>query len=184
MKSNFYTEDELKELGLKSFGKNVLISRKCSIYGANNIAIGNNVRVDDFCILSGNITIGNYVHISAFTALYGKFGIEISDYCGISPRSTLFSATDDFSGKFMVSPLVPEEFTNVTGGKIVLSKFCQVGANSIIMPKVIFEEGAVCGSFSFVNKNLDRWSINVGIPCKFLKHRNTNTKELSKNLII
>jgi galactoside O-acetyltransferase len=65
MKSNFYDESELKELGLKSFGRNVLISRKCSIYGGENMAFGNNVRIDDFCILSGEITIGNYCHIAA-----------------------------------------------------------------------------------------------------------------------
>ncbi|HBS76832.1 MAG TPA: galactoside O-acetyltransferase, partial [Alphaproteobacteria bacterium] len=58
MKSNFYSDTELQELGLKSYGKNVLISRKCSIYGAHNISVGDNVRIDDFCILSGNITIG------------------------------------------------------------------------------------------------------------------------------
>lgn len=67
MKSNFYTEQELSELGLKSFGKNVLISRKCSIYGADNVTIGSHVRIDDFCVLSGHITIGNYIHISAGT---------------------------------------------------------------------------------------------------------------------
>lgn len=51
--NSFYTEAELKELGLKSFGKSVLLSKKVSIYGAKNISIGNNVRIDDFCILSG-----------------------------------------------------------------------------------------------------------------------------------
>lgn len=59
--SNFYNEVELKNLGLKSYGENVLISKKCSIYGAENIEIGNNVRIDDFCILSGEIKIGNCV---------------------------------------------------------------------------------------------------------------------------
>jgi acetyltransferase-like isoleucine patch superfamily enzyme len=48
----FYTNDDLKKLGFSSFGNNVLISDKASIYGANRIKIGNNVRIDDFCILS------------------------------------------------------------------------------------------------------------------------------------
>ena len=30
--TSFYTEDELRSLELKHFGKNVLISRNCSIY--------------------------------------------------------------------------------------------------------------------------------------------------------
>ncbi len=184
MKSGFYSQTELQQLGLKSFGHNVLISRKCSIYGAENISVGNNVRIDDFCILSGNITVGNYVHISAFNALYGRFGIEIGDFCGISPRCTLFSASDDFSGQHMVSPMVPEELISLSTGKIILNKYCQIGANSIVMPNIVFEEGAVCGAFSFVNKALDAWSINAGIPCKKIKNRDKNILNLVKNIFV
>lgn len=180
MKSNFYTYAELEKIGLKSFGDNVLLSRKCSIYATDKISIGNNVRIDDFCILSGNICIGNYVHISAYSALYGKNGIKIGNYCGVSARSILYSAVDDFSGDYMISPLVPSEFTNVTGGEIVLENFSQIGANSVIMPSITFEEGAVCGAFSFVNKSLDSWTINVGIPIRYLKQRNKNILTLSK----
>ena len=180
--NSFYSEDELKELGFKEYGKNVLISRKTSIYGAENISIGNNVRIDDFCLLSGEITIGNYVHISAYNALYGKFGITINDFCGISPRSTLLSATDDFSGNYMISPMVPEEYTNVTGGEIVLEKYVQVGTNSTVMPKVKLHEGAVCGAYSFIKNDLEEWSVYVGIPARKIKDRNKNVIKLSENL--
>lgn len=57
MKTSFYTHDELAEIGFKSCGKNVLISRKASIYSPAKIEIGDNVRIDDFCILSGVIFI-------------------------------------------------------------------------------------------------------------------------------
>lgn len=46
--TSFYSEDELKSIGLKTYGENVLISRFARIYGAKNISIGNNVRIDDF----------------------------------------------------------------------------------------------------------------------------------------
>lgn len=181
--NGFYTEEELKTMGLKSFGKNVFISKKCSIYSPEKTEIGHDVRIDDFCLLTGEIKIGNYVHISAFNALYGKFGIEIGNFCGVSPKSTLLSATDDFSGEYMISPMVPGNLTNVTGGKIVLENFAQIGANSIVMPNITFKEGAVCGAFSFVNKSPEPWSINVGIPAKFFKPRSKKAKEYSKNLI-
>lgn len=54
--------------------------------------IGDNVRIDDFCILSGEITLGSNIHIGAYSALYGSMGIELENNTGISPRSTLFSA--------------------------------------------------------------------------------------------
>ena len=52
---SFYKKEDLYKLGLKDLGKNVFISKKCSIYTPENISIGDNVRIDDFCILSGHI---------------------------------------------------------------------------------------------------------------------------------
>ena len=63
--NSFYSPEELKSLGLKEYGENVFISRKCSIYGAENIRLGSHVRIDDFCVLSGKVELGNYVHIAA-----------------------------------------------------------------------------------------------------------------------
>ena len=46
--NSFYSKEELKELGLKKYGTNVLISRKASLYDVINITLGDNVRIDDF----------------------------------------------------------------------------------------------------------------------------------------
>ena len=183
MISNFYTEQELKQLGFRRCGSDVHISRKCSIYGAEEIVIGDHVRIDDFTILSGKITIGNYVHISAFCVLYGRFGIEIGNFCGISPHSMLFSASDDFSGSYMISPLVPDELTNLTKGKISMQDYCQVGAASMVMPGVTMHEGSVCGAYTFVNHSLERWTINIGVPARFLRARDTLVKQKSAGLL-
>ncbi len=180
--SSFYTEEELKKIGFKSVGHEVYISKKASIYSPEKISIGNHVRIDDFCILSGNIEIGNYVHIAAYVALYGKEGIKISDFCGCSARCTIYSATDDFSGEYMVSPMVPEELTNVTGGKVTLEKFVQLGVNTVVMPNLTIEEGTSVGAMSFINKSLEKWGIYVGIPCRRIKDRKKNIEDLSKNI--
>jgi len=180
--SSFYTEEELKKIGFKSVGHEVYISKKASIYSPEKISIGNHVRIDDFCILSGNIEIGNYVHIAAYVALYGKEGIKISDFCGCSARCIIYSATDDFSGEYMVSPMVPEELTNVTGGKVTLEKFVQLGVNTVVMPNLTIEEGTSVGAMSFINKSLEKWGIYVGIPCRRIKDRKKNIEGLSKNI--
>ena len=94
--TSFYSEKELQKLGFKFVGQKVLISRKASVYGAENIHIGNNVRIDDFCVLSGKIGIGNYVHISASVLLFaGNAGIRINDYVSISSRSAIYAESDD-----------------------------------------------------------------------------------------
>lgn len=180
--NSFYSNDELKQIGFKEFGKNVLISRKTSVYSPEKIKIGNNVRIDDFCILSGDIEIGNNVHIAAYTALYGKMGIKIGDFCGCSARTIIYSATDDFSGEYMISPMVPEELTNVQGGKVVLENFVQIGANTIVMPNITISEGTSIGAMSFVKNNTEAWKIYAGIPCKIIKDRKKNIIELSKKI--
>jgi galactoside O-acetyltransferase len=171
MSDSFYSENEIKNLGLKAYGKNVLISRKCSIYSPDKIAIGNNVRIDDFCILSGIIELGSYIHISAYTALYGRFGIKMEDYSGLSPRCTVFSASDDFSGNFLVGPMVDPTLTNVTGGLVLIGKYVQIGAGSILLPNINISEGAAVGAMSLINKSLDAWKIYAGIPVKEIKVR-------------
>lgn len=171
IKNSFYSEKEIAQLGLKKYGHHVLISRKASIYSPEKISLGNYVRVDDFCILTGEIELGNFIHISAYTAMYGKYGIEMEDYTGLSPHCLVFSASDDFSGNYLISPMPPEQYTNVTGGKVTIKRFVQVGAGSIILPCVTLHEGVAVGALSLVKKDLDAWSIFAGNPLRFIKQR-------------
>ena len=62
---NFLSENELKDLGYKSLGKNVLISNRAGIYGLENISIGSNVRIDDYCVIiaTGELQIKNHVNV-------------------------------------------------------------------------------------------------------------------------
>lgn len=176
--NSFYSEMELAELGLRSYGKNVLISRKCSIYAPKNISVGNNVRIDDFCILSGDITLGSNVHISAYSALYGSKGIEFKDYSGCSARTTIYSAIDDFSGDCLIGPMNPENSTNVTGGKVTIGRYVQLGAHCLVFPNLTIHDGSVIGAMSLVTKDIPEWSIYVGIPAHKLKDRKKGLLEL------
>jgi acetyltransferase-like isoleucine patch superfamily enzyme len=177
IQDSFYTESELLELGFKAIGANVLVSRFARFYGTDKIEIGHNVRIDDFCILSGEIKLGNYIHISAYTALYGKYGIEMKDYSGLSPRCCVFSASDDFSGDHLIGPVVQDELTNVKSGKVLIGKYVQLGCNCVVMPGITINEGAVVGAMSFVSKSLDAWGIYKGIPARFHKARSRKLLE-------
>lgn len=178
MTTSFLTETELKNLGLKTIGRNVLISRKASFYGNSNIEIGDNVRIDDFCIISGKVKLGNNIHISAYVALYGAFGIEMKDYTGISPKSTIYSAMDDFSGEHLIGPIHPANRTDVRGGKVLIEKFAHIGCNSVIFPNLTISEGTVVGAMSLVNKTTEAWSVYYGQPAKYVKKRSQNLTQL------
>lgn len=170
--NSFYSKEELSNLRLKSFGENVLISRKTSIYSSENISIGDNVRIDDYCILSGNIALGSNIHISAYSSLYGAKGIIMENNTGISPKTIIFSAMDDFSGDYLIGPIHPPEKTHVTGGKVILKEYSQIGAACIVFPNLTIGAGTVIGAMSLVNRSLDEWSIYAGIPVRKLKDRN------------
>ncbi len=170
--NSFYSQEELQNLGFRKVGSNVLVSRKAAFYGIEKMSIGDSVRIDDFCILSGNITLGSHIHIAAYCALYGSDGVEMQDYTGLSPRCTVFSASDDFSGDYLISPMVEKEFTNVTGGKVLIKKYAQIGASSVILPNLTIGEGVAVGAMSLVNSSLEDWGIYTGIPAKRRKERN------------
>jgi acetyltransferase-like isoleucine patch superfamily enzyme len=174
MDNSYCSHEELSSIGFRKIGENVLISRFARFYGAENIELGHDVRIDDFCILSGQITLGSHIHISAYCGLYGGYGIEMEDYTGLSARCLLFSATDDFSGNYLVGTMANKEYRNVKGGKITLKKYCQLGCNTIVFPAVMLNEGVAVGAMSLVLRDLEPWKIYAGIPAKYLKERSKN----------
>ncbi len=182
--NSFLSTDELNELGLASFGDNVLISRKASIYGAENISIGNNVRIDDFCILSGKISICNYIHIAAYTALYGgEKGIVINNFSNISSKITIYSISDDYSGETMTNPMIPDKYKKVRSERVVIERHVIIGSGCVVLPGVVLKEGSSFGAMSLINRSSEPWSINVGIPFKKIKNRSKKLLELEKEFM-
>jgi acetyltransferase-like isoleucine patch superfamily enzyme len=186
MRTSFYSPLELAGLGLHSYGDDVRISRNASIYRPENISLASHVRVDDFCLLSGGagIRIGNYVHISAYAAVYGGGGVIMHDYSGLSPRSTIFSENDDYSGESMVHPWFPPEFKpGYVRGLVVLHKFVQVGAASTLLPGIVLGEGVAIGAHSLVKTSCAPWRIYAGVPARFIKERSRSIELLERRYL-
>lgn len=182
----YFSEEELYTLGLKSFGENVKISTRASIYGADKIVIGSHVRIDDFCIISagdGGILIGSNVHIAAYSSLIGKGKIELNDFSGLSARVSIYSSSDNYSGKYMTNPTVPNEYTNIHHSPVSLGRHVIVGAGSIILPGTILEEGVAVGALSLVKGRCREFGIYSGVPAKRISERKKNLLDLENQLI-
>src|SRR5450830_2108043 len=113
----------LEQMGFSSLGKNVQISDKSSFYGIEQINIGSNVCIDDFCVLSageGGIFIHNNTHIAVYSSLIGAGKITLSDFCNISSRVSIYASNDDYSGAAMTNPTVPSKYTAVTHADVFL----------------------------------------------------------------
>jgi len=181
----YYSEEELLKLGLKKVGKNVKISTKCSIYYPEEIEIGDNSRIDDFCILSGKISIGRNVHIAPYCLLdAGDTPIIIEDFSGLAYRVTIFTRSDDYSGKTLTNPTIPLKYRYLTKkGMVVIKKHSIIGAGSIIFPGVTLEEGTAIGAMSLVTKSTKPWSIYFGIPARKIRDRERFLLEQEKEYL-
>ena len=172
--TSFFSEVELSALTFKLIGKSVKISRRASFYNSNQIEIGDNSRIDDFCVISagkGGVYIGRNVHIAVYTSLIGQGRIVIEDYANISSRVSVYSSNDDYSGNYMTNPTVNFQYTNVTHAPVCVGRHAIVGSGSIILPGVILGDGACIGALSLVNRNCAPFTINGGIPIRFIRER-------------
>lgn len=180
----FYTQDELNALGFASVGKNVLLSKLARVYGASNITLGDNVRIDDFVILSGKIEIGSYVHIGASSNVTGSdIGVKIKDFCGISNHVKILAISDDYSGETLSNPCIPQEYKKIQKHHIILEKHCLIGSGSTILPTAYLAEGVAIGAMSLVIRKTNPWGIYFGIPAKRIKERSKNLLKLEKEFL-
>jgi dTDP-4-amino-4,6-dideoxy-D-glucose acyltransferase len=163
-----------------------MLSDKASYYNCGNIRLGNNVRIDDFCVLSageGGIIIGNYVHVAVYSSIIGGGKIVLEDFSNLSSRVSIYSSSDDYSGAALTNPTVPKEFTNVQHSNVTISRHVIIGAGSIILPGVTLEEGVAIGALSLVKKDCKSFGIYAGIPVKRVRDRQHNLLQLETKLI-
>ncbi|MEN3797515.1 acyltransferase [Aeromonas caviae] len=182
----YLTDAQLAAMGFASLGSNVLISDKASIYGANRIRIGSNVRIDDFCVLSageGGIDIGSFIHIAVYSSLIGAGKITLSDFCNISSRVAIYSSNDDYSGDYMTNPMVPNEYTNVSHADVFIGKHVIVGCGSVILPGLNILDGVAIGALSLIKNDCECYHIYSGIPARKIKKRGRKISSLEVNLL-
>jgi acetyltransferase-like isoleucine patch superfamily enzyme len=172
----FLNDIALRAAGFKSLGLNVQISDKASIYNPELIEIGDHSRIDDFCVVSGKVIIGRNVHIAVFCNIAGgDLGVTLEDFCGLAYGCHVFSQSDDYSGKTLTNPTVPDEYKCEVKRPVLLKRHSIVGSCSIILPGVTLEVGTSIGAMSLVTKSTKAWTFCFGIPAKKLRDR---SKEL------
>ena len=159
---------------LKRRGKNVIIGKTARIRYPELVEIGDNVIIDDFTYISTQLKIHSYVHIASGCKLIGgnKSYIELCDYVTLAPNCLLAAGSDDYV-LGLTHPMIPTKYRgNIVIGKIILNKFVIIGANSVVMPNVIFSEGSAIGALSLIKKDCACWSVYAGVPAKKIKLRN------------
>lgn len=170
-------------IGFKHIGQNVKISDKAVFYNPAGISIGDNTRIDDFCLLSGDdIQIGKNVHLACYVSIIGKGQVVIEDYAAISFKGSVFSSSDPYDGSLMTNPTVPETARTTYHKPVFIGKHTVIGAHSCVFPGVTIGKGSAIGAMSMVSKDIPAHMIAFGIPATVKGKRSENIFDLEKKL--
>lgn len=170
----YYDSSDLRTMGFRAVGCNVRIAKNCTIIGLNNISLGDNVRIDANVVIacaSGDLIVGNYVHIGAGSHLACVGGIKFDDFSNTSQGVKIYSGTDDYHGLTLTNPMVPQEYRGMELAPVLIGKHVIIGSGTVILQGVTLPIGASVGAMSLVTRSLEPWTVNAGIPARFIKAR-------------
>lgn len=178
----------------KKVGGGLIIGRNVVIRHPKNISFGNNVTIDDNCLVDGrgsgelgvkfedDVLINRNCMIQAKTGAI-RFGsrTSIGSNCVIISTDGVFLDEAVLSAggcyisagayKFEEKDSAIMDQTAYSNGPIKIGANTWLGTGVIILDGVKIGKGAVIGAASMVNKDLPDLSIAVGIPAKVLKIR-------------
>jgi len=172
----------------KNVGRGTVFGRSLTIRHPRKISLGQNVVIDDNCVLDAKgppgsgITIGNNVVISRNTVLSCKGGsIHIGDNTNIGTNCVIHSESVVRMGAnilvaaycYLVTrtdiPIVQQR--SITRGGIVVEDNVWLGARITVMDGVTIGRDSVVGADSLVLRSLPEFVVAFGSPAKVHKHR-------------
>lgn len=164
----------LADMGFASIGRDVSVSDRASFYGASRIQLGDNVRIDDFCVLSageGGIRLGSHIHIAVHACMIGAGRITLGDFANVSSRVAIYSSSDDYSGATMTNPTVPDEYKDVDHADVHIGRHVVIGSGSVVLPGAVLEDGVAVGALSLMRGHCPAFGIYAGVPARRLRER-------------
>lgn len=169
--SSFLSEAEVDDIGLASVGRSARISRHARFYGASRIRLGEEVRIDDFAVLSAGpegIDLEGHNHIAVGALLFGD--ITLRAWSTVSSRAAIYSTSDDFGVDTHTYPHV-EEGRTLVDQPVVIGTRVVIGTGSTVLPGVTIADGVSVGAMSLVKAPIARAGVYAGIPARFIKAR-------------
>jgi GT2 family glycosyltransferase/acetyltransferase-like isoleucine patch superfamily enzyme len=180
-------------------GRNVTFGMGVVLRHPKKIYIGDNVVIDDFCVLDAKgmenkgILIGNGVFVGRNTILNCKNGdIILEDHVNISFNCMIFSASEVRVGaSFLIAaycylvggthrfddPVIPVLYQPRESKGIILKPGGWLGAHVTVFDGVKIGENAVVGANSAVNNDVPDYAVAAGVPVRIIKDRSSLVTE-------
>lgn len=129
--------------------KNVRIGRKTKVIKPENIEIGENSSINEAFLVAGN-----------------NSKIIIGDNCLISYTVHIRTRTHNYENKEVLILKQGEKESD-----IVIENDVWIGYGAQIMPGVHIGDGAVVGAGAVVTRNVEPYTVVVGVPARPIKER-------------
>lgn len=147
-------------------GKNVQLGKQVTLeYGSAILAqsIGDYTYINKYCLVDKNVTsIGKFCSI-AYNVRIGLGG-HPTDWLSTHP----FAYNKSYGFTDNDKPWTKDSEETVIGNDV------WIGANSTVLAGVKIGNGAIVGAHSLVNKDVEPYSIVVGVPAKHLRYRHSD----------
>jgi acetyltransferase-like isoleucine patch superfamily enzyme len=189
----FALRKALYPLLLGACGRNVVFGQNVVLRHPSKIRIGNNVVIDDNCLLDAKgatnrgITIGNGVFVGRNTILSCKNGnISLADGVNIGFNCEVFSASDVRIGEktllaaycyliggdhdFSDSSRPVNEQVRTSAG-ISVGAGAWLGAGAKVLDGVTIGNGAVVGAGAVVRHEVPDGAVAAGVPARLVRQR-------------
>jgi acetyltransferase-like isoleucine patch superfamily enzyme len=182
-------------------GKGVVFGRDLVVRNAHRISLGDEVVIDDGCVLDGRgagpsgVTIGDRVILGRGVSVQAKIGpITIGADSDIGMGSVVHSQGGVEIGRAVVlgggcklsggvfqttrgvgeaeeGGMLAREQTRWTKGPIRIGDRCLVGFGSMFLDGVDVGEGSVIGAGSLMTRSVPPYSVAAGVPGRVLRAR-------------
>src|SRR5574343_12248 len=157
-------------MNLKHIGHNAVIHSLARICFPENISIGAESMIDDFCFLYAagkGIEIGDFCHVVVGSHHQSGGLLKMGDFSALGPKCVVLAATDDYKGEgFIGLKVFGDKYRKTHFADVQIGRHAHIGAGSIILPGVTIGEGCSVGAGSVVTCDLPEWTICYGSPCK------------------
>ena len=180
----------------KECGRGVIFGRNLTIRNAKNLTLGDQVVIDDDCVLDARgagdegVKIGRGTILNRGVSVQAKIGpVHIGEECDIGMHSDIHAQGGVYIGDQVVlgggakisggvfqidrSEGDDREQDRSTRGPIRIDSKCLVGMGSSFLDGVHVGEGVVLGAKSLVLKDLPPYTVAAGSPAKVLRERTT-----------
>ena len=141
----------------------------CDYQPNSHIHIGNNTDIHDYCMIlpcGGSIEIGDYCYINPQNILYGHGGLKIGNNVLIGAQTLVIPANHVFTNK---NELIRLQGDTTQG--TVIEDDVWIGCGCKILDGVTIGKGSVIGAGSVITRNVEPYSVVVGVPGKVIKQR-------------